>query len=207
MSTSVFPALAGLEYPVTWTPMAGKTLVQTSVSGKENRAALWTYPRRRYTLSYNFLRDDSNNEFRQLVAFFLARQGSYDSFLFNDVDDNSVSTQQIGVGDGTTVQFQLVRPFGGFSEPILAPNVVSNLKVNGVLKTQGVDYGVGVWENGVTPAGTVNFFTGAPGAGQPIMCDFTYYWPCRFLADEYDVDKFMNRLWQQKKLDFITLKS
>ena len=44
-------------------------------------------------------------------------------------------------------------------------------------------------------------------AGQTITADLTYYWPCRFLADQYDFSKFMNRLWEQKKLDFITLKN
>jgi hypothetical protein len=29
----------------------------------------------------------------------------------------------------------------------------------------------------------------------------------RFLNDQYDFSKFMNRLWEQKKLDFITLKN
>ena len=206
MSTQLFPSLAGLEYPVVRTPIFS-TLVQKAVSGQENRAALQVYPRWQYTLSFNFLRDDGNNEFRTLVAFFLARQGMYDSFLFNDIDDNSVTGQTIGVGDGSTVRFQLARTFGGFTEPVLAPNVVSNLKVNGVAKVNGTDYGIGGWENGSTPNGTVNFFTGAPGAGQTITADLTYYWPCRFLADQYDFSKFMNRLWEQKKLDFITLKN
>src|SRR5579871_6203290 len=99
MSNAVFPALAGLAYPVTRTPVF-KTLVQESVSGKENRAALQLYPRWKWSLSFNFLRDDSNNEFRELLGFFLAQQGAYDSFLFDDVDDDTAVAQSLGVGNG-----------------------------------------------------------------------------------------------------------
>ena len=206
MSTQVFPTLAGLEYPVVRTPVF-KTLIQQSISGEENRAALQVYPRWQWTLSFNFLRDDATDEFRQLLAFFLERQGSYDSFLFVDPDDNAVANQVIGIGNGSQLQFQLVRSFSGFDEPVLAPLSVSSVTVGGVTKTNGTDYGVGNWENGITPNGTINFFTGAPPSGAPIVASFSYYWPVRFLADHYDFAKFMNRLWEQKKLDFISLKN
>src|ERR1700740_1901259 len=99
MSNAIFPPLAGLEYPVTRTPIF-KTLVQESVSGKENRAALRRYPLWKWSLSFNFLRDDSNNEFRTLLGFYLARQGAYDSFLFDDVDDDSAASPQMRTGAG-----------------------------------------------------------------------------------------------------------
>jgi uncharacterized protein (TIGR02217 family) len=198
MSGAVFPTLAGLEYPVVWTPVAGKTLIQTSVSGRENRAALWTTPCREYQLSFNFLRDDSNNEFRTLVAFVLARQGAYDSFLFNDPDDNSVTGQALGTAVAGQTEFQLVRAFAGFVEPILAPNTVSAVYVNGVSVGSAFS---------VNPLRGVLTLSAAPATGAAITADFTYYWPCRFLADQYDFSKFMNRLWEQKKLDFVTLKN
>src|SRR5579862_5714186 len=134
MSSVVFPTLAGLEYPVTRTPIF-RTLVQESVSGRENRAALQLYPRWKWNLSFNFLRDDSNNEFRTLLGFYLARQGAYDSFLFDDVDDDSAVAQSLGTGNGSQTNFQLVRTLGGFTEPVLAPNVVTSVSVGGVAKS------------------------------------------------------------------------
>jgi uncharacterized protein (TIGR02217 family) len=200
MSVAVFPSLAGLEYPVLRTPMGGATLVQTSVSGKENRAALWTYPRWKWTLSFNFLRDNPVvNEFRTLVGFYIARQGSYDSFLFSDPDDRSAAGQNIGVGDGSTLNFQLVRGLGGFAEPVLAPQAVSTVYLN------GTPLAGGAWS--VNPLGGVVTFTSAPASGVEIAADFTFYWPVRFMADEYDFAKFMNLLWEQKKLDLISLKN
>jgi uncharacterized protein (TIGR02217 family) len=198
MSNAIFPSLAGLEYPVTRTPVAGKTLIQTSVSGLENRVALWSAPRWRWTLSFNFLRDDSNDEFRTLLAFFLARQGSYDSFLFDDPDDNAVAGQPLGVGDGVTTAFQLVRSLGGYAEPVLAPHALTAVSVGGA--SIGSAFAV-------DPNGGVLTLAAAPAAGATVAADFTYYWPVRFMTDEVDFAKFMNRLWEQKKLDFISLKN
>jgi uncharacterized protein (TIGR02217 family) len=198
MSNAVFPALAGLEYPVVWTPVAGKTLTQLSVSGRENRAALWLYPRRQYQLSFNFLRDDATEEFRTLVAFVLARQGAYDSFLFDDPDDDAVTGQPLGVAGAGQTQFQLVRGLGGFVEPILAPKAVTAVYVNG--GSIGTAFTVNA-------QGGILTLSAAPATGVEITADFTYYWPCRFLADQYDFAKILNRLWEQKKLDFITLKN
>jgi uncharacterized protein (TIGR02217 family) len=196
MSTAVFPTLAGLEYPVVRTPIFS-TLIQTSAAGFETRARLQLYPRWQWTLSFNFLRDDSNNEFRTLVGFFLARGGSFDSFLFNDVDDNAVTGQPIGVGDGSNKIFQLVRSFGGFTEPVLQPLFVT-VKKNGVTTT--------AWTFAGSGPGQITFAT-APANGVVITADLTYQWPVRFLANQYDFSKFMDRLWEQKKLDFISVKN
>jgi len=194
MSLAVFPSLAGLEYPVVRTPIF-KTLTQESASGMETRAALQLYPRWRYTLSFNFLRDDANDEFRTLLGFFLARKGSFDAFLFNDPDDNAVTGQPIGMGDGYTTTFQLVRALGGFTEPVLQP-AFTTMKKNGAVTA--------AWS--FTGPGLVTFTT-APGSGIVITADISYGWPVRFLNDQYDFSKFMNRLWEQKKLDFISVKN
>jgi uncharacterized protein (TIGR02217 family) len=194
MSLAVFPSLAGLEYPVVRTPIF-RTLIQETASGAESRAALQLYPRWQWTLSFNFLRDDSNNEFRTLLAFFLARKGAFDAFLFEDSDDNNVTGQSIGVGNGSNKVFQLVRSLGGFTEPVLTP-VTETIYVNHVATSAYAFTGPGQ----IT-------FSSAPGNGAGITADIGYVWPVRFMADQYDFSKFMNRLWEQKKLDFISVKN
>jgi uncharacterized protein (TIGR02217 family) len=193
MGLVLFPSLAGLEYPVVRTPIF-KTLVQETASGEETRAALQLYPRWQWTLSFNFLRDDSNNEFRTLLAFFLARNGSFDSFLFQDPDDNAVTGQPIGIGDGSNTVFQLLRSFGGFAEPVLGPTAIT-IYINGVVTS--------AWSH----SGGQVTFSSPPPSGATVTADIDYVWPVRFLADQYDFSKFMNRLWEQKKLDFISLKN
>src|SRR5581483_4754796 len=127
MSNSVFPGLAGLGWTVKRSPL-WKTRVQESISGKEVRIADWSFPRWQWQLSYDFLRGDPVNvEFQALAGFFNQRLGMFDSFLYQDADDNNISAQLLGTGDGATTSFQLVRTLGGFVEPILAPNTNSGV--------------------------------------------------------------------------------
>ncbi len=132
MSTSVFPTLAGLEYPVEKTPEWSTTL-QENVSGKETAIGFWSYPRYTIKLSFNFLRSDTTNaELQSLMGFFNLRSGNYDTFLFDDVDDDTVSGQTVGIGNGSTAAYQLVRAYGGYVEPVLAPHTVSAAYLAGV---------------------------------------------------------------------------
>lgn len=137
MSTQVFPSLPGIAFPVKRTPQ-WKTRVQQAISGKETRIADWSAPRWLWELTYDHLVQGTSGgatrtDFAQLAAFFNGRQGMFDSFLFTDSDDNAVATQPLGAGDGATTSFQLVRAFGGFVEPVLAPNSVTAVKLAGVV--------------------------------------------------------------------------
>ena len=206
MSTSVFPTLAGLGWSVTRREM-WKTRSQEAISGKETRIADWSFPRHLWSLSYDFLRQGNfagaaYGEFAALAGFFNLRQGGFDSFLYADPDDNQATGQEIGVGDGVTTSFQLVRGFGGYAEPVLAPNVVSAVYLNGVAQSAAA-YTVNGW--GPTLPGTL-VFDAPPGAGVAVVADFTFYFPCRFAADQLDFEKFMAALYQLQKIEFVSLK-
>jgi len=197
MSSDVYPVLPGLTYTVHRQP-TWKTQIQTSISGRETRIRRWLFPKYQYSLAYEFLRETTPlTEFSTLLGFFNEHGGSFDTWLFDDVDDNSIANQQIGVGDGTDKTFQLVRSFGGFVDPVTAPNAVSAVYINGVLQASGwsVDSSTGI----------LTFVT-APGAGLSIAATFTFYWRCRFVDDQIDFEKFQNKLWQIGQVDFITVK-
>ena len=199
MSNTIFPALAGLGWTVKRTPL-WKTRVQESISGKEVRIADWSFPRWQWQLAYEFLRGDASHaEFQSLAGFFNQRQGMFDSFLYQDADDNAVMGQQLGIGDGAATAFQLVRPLGGFIEPIIAPNVVSSVYLAGVVQAPS--------SYSVNAATGILTFTAAPGSGVAVAADFSFYFRCRFLEDSMDFEKFMRLLWQAKKVGFISLKS
>jgi uncharacterized protein (TIGR02217 family) len=202
MSNAVFPALAGLGWTVKRSPV-WKTRLQESISGKEVRIADWSFPRWQWQLSFDFLRGDPvNAEFQALAGFFNQRQGMFDSFLYQDADDNSVTAQPVGVGDGSTASFQMIRSFGNFVELILAPIPSSaSIFVNGILSNSA-----NVFPWGSTTAGLLSFGS-APATGAAITATFSYYFPCRFVEDSMDFEKFMNQLWQGKKVGFISLKS
>ena len=101
MSTSVFPTLPGLTFDITRTPDWTGTTVYTSASGKRTSVANWSYPRRLYEMVYSFLRSaPTYSELQLLEGFFNSMKGPFDTFLFSDPDDNSVTGQQIATGDG-----------------------------------------------------------------------------------------------------------
>jgi len=209
MSSQIFPSLTGLGWDIERVPM-WDNIVQESQSGKETRLSNYTYPRWQWTLQFSALRQGTVHgvaytEFQQLAGFYNARQGRFDSFLYTDTDDASVTAQALGVGDGTTASFQLVRAWGGFVEPVLAPNVVSKVYVNGV-DAGGANWSVTSWGN--ASPGVITFAPGhIPTAGQVITADFTYYWPCRFLDDNMAFNKFISNMYEGKKVSFISLKN
>jgi uncharacterized protein (TIGR02217 family) len=197
MSTAVFPTLPGLGFSVIRTPIWSNQ-IQQSVSGKKTSVALWSYPRHRWTLTYNYLRGDASlAEFQTLFGFFNARQGQFDTFQYQDADDNAVTGQQIALGDGATTAFQLYRVFAGNAEPIYAPHTVSKVYVDGVDKPG--HWTVTSW--GDAAPGIVTFDS-APASGKAITADFTYYWPCRFTTDLQDFEKFLFQLWKANGISF-----
>jgi len=198
MSAAVFPALPGLGWNVKRTEI-WRSRVQEAISGKEVRIADWSYPRHLWELTYEFLRGAAAlSEWQALLGFFNLRRGQFDSFLYQDADDSAAVGQSLGVGDGATAVFQLVRAMGGFVEPILAPNAVSAVRLNGTAQASNT--------YSVDPATGRLTFLAPPGAGVSIAADFSYYFRCRFLEDTMDFEKFMSQLWQAKSVKFISLK-
>jgi uncharacterized protein (TIGR02217 family) len=202
----VFPTLPGLAWSVTKTPTF-QTRIQRAASGRELRALDYPYPLWQFALVFDFLRDNPTagyDELRSLMGFFMLCQGAFGTFLFQDPSDFQVTGQQIGTGNASTSVFQLQRamgttlPNGGFFEPITAPNAVGAIYLNGITQNPA-SYSVD------SNTGLVTFNT-APGGGLIITADFTYYFRCRFIEDRYDFENFMYRLWQLKKLTFISVR-
>lgn len=192
MSNAIYPDLPGLTPEVAFTPTFS-TKIQAAVSGREYRTSLMANPTYDIQLNYEFLRADSRQEMQRLVGFYLARKGSYDNFLFRNVDDCAVTDQMIGNGDSRTTSFQLVRGFGPeFVEPVQNVDAITNIKVGGAIKVFNTDYTV-------SATGMV-IFAVAPGV-LPITWTGTYFYRARFTADNQEFDKFMNKLWNANKVE------
>lgn len=211
MSTAIFPTLPGLGWPVQRQPLFSTRLVE-SISGKETAIAEWSYPRYSWTLVYNILREGLVNgstylELSSLWGFFEARKGRWDSFLFKDQNDNAVTTQNIGVGDGTTVAFQLIRSYGGAAAPVFAPNLGATLNVylNGTLQSN-TTYTVTPWATANTAGPGCIVFNSAPSNGAVITADFQFYWPCRFMNDDCKFEQFMDGRWRSASVAFRSIK-
>ena len=206
MSTAVLVQPVGVGYPVSRASVFDTTK-QIAISGKETRIARQTSPRYTWSFDINVLRSSpaySATEFAYILGFFNARLGSFDTFLYQDADDNQVIGQQIGIGDGATTTFQFVRSLGGFVEPILAPNYTAGVEVflNGVLQTSGISFSA--W--GSANPGQVVFAT-APASGVVITANINYYWPCRMVDDTLTLSLMMNSFYEAKKFAFMSVKN
>jgi uncharacterized protein (TIGR02217 family) len=202
----IFPALPGLAWSVSKTPTF-QTRIQRAASGRELRALDYPYPLWQFALVYDFLRDDpaaGYDELRTLLGFFMLCHGAFGTFLFEDPTDCEVTGQPIGIGDASTAVFQLQRamgatlPGGGFYEPIVAPNAVRTIYFDGIRQNPA--------SYSIDPATGLVTFSTPPGSGLIISADFSYYFRCRFIDDKYDFENFMYRLWQLKKLTFISVR-
>lgn len=192
----VFPSLPGITLPQkrssNWSGVK-----QDALSGKRNRTSLFTYPTYSYELPFSMLRSDSVNlEWQQLQGFINSLFGTVLLFGYTDPDDNSVTGQVFGEGDGsTTGPFQLVRTLGNFVEPVFLINGTPTIEVAG----------------SPTSAYTIdNFgritFNSAPASGAQLTWSGSYYMPCRFDQDTTDFSKFLVQFFELQALKFSTEK-
>lgn len=193
MSNQVYPDLPGLAFDVHRAP-SWRTDIRTTPSRREYRSTDQVYSLRRRVLAYEFLRSRASlAELQTMEGFFNLHMGALDSFLFNDPDDQSITMQAIGTGDGVTTDFQLARVWGGVVEPIAARNGSALIYKDGVLQATGWSYILG----DIYPLNTNKIrFTTAPALGVVVAWTGSYYWRCRFNKDELDFVKFLNQIWK-----------
>jgi uncharacterized protein (TIGR02217 family) len=195
MSNAVYPALPGLTFDTGRNPKFN-TRIHQAVSGRESRAAFMQYPLWEFTLAYDFIRDNATDaELESLLGFFLSRNGSFDSFLFDCPEDNAVTNETFGTGDGTTEAFQLYKTYGGFSEDVHNPKSAPSIYVDGVLKTVTTDYAI-------SSTGLVTFVS-APANLKTLSWTGGFYYRCRFAQDITEFNQFMSDLYELGQIRFI----
>lgn len=195
MSNVLLPTLPGLTWNTKKTPELN-TGVQRSVNLSELRASFSSTPVWNFTREYELLRDDTmHNELQQLLGFFLARYGAWDSWLFLDADDGAATLMSFGTGDGGTTAFQLKRSMGVFSEAVSNIAASPSIYKAGVLQTVMTDYAINA-------TGLVTFVS-APANGAALTWSGTYYFRCRFKEDMLEFEQFMSKLWDAKTVEFI----
>lgn len=198
MSSAIFPDLPGLNIVRARTPI-WKTRTRESASGKELRLALMASPRWRYRLGFEVLRAGAEAELQQVVGLFNSMRGSWGNFLYLDPADSTATAAQFGTGDGTTTQFQLARPLGGFVEPVEVVKGAATIYKDGTPQAQPAACSV------IAATGQVSFVT-PPAPGTVLTWSGEYYWRCRFTRDEAEFEEFLRDLWRWQRVEFITVK-
>ena len=197
------PALPGLSWSRKKKP-GFSTRVASHSSGREVRVALMSYPLYEFEANYSGLTSSSSAfaglgaaSLQSLMGFFLQLQGEFGTFLYTDPDDNTVTGQGIGLGDGSTTAFQFSRALGGFAEPVGWITALSNVYLNGAVQSGG--------GYSLTLPNTLTF-AAAPGPGVVVSADFAYAFQCRFLDDQMEFEEFMSNLWKLESMKFRSVK-
>lgn len=196
-----FPTLAGEGWDKHKRPI-WDTLVAKHPSGSDVRVALWQFPLWDFELTFNVLDSGARNRgaglktLQTLFGFFLDMGGDWSTFLYADPDDDSVTGQAIGVGDGASQQFTFSRTLGGATEPVGWVLTVSAVYLNG---TPTAAYTL-IAPNQI-------FFASPPALGVSITADFTFAFVCRFMNDDVPFEQFMSQLWTVKTLKFRSVRT
>lgn len=194
MSNLVYPSLPGLKWSSFRTPMWNST-IRTTDSGREFALSNWSSPRWAYKLQYEFLRGGTlGTEYQQLVSFFNKVRGNFDTWLFDDVDDNTATNERFGTGDATTLTFQLARSMNGFAEAVYELSGTPLVYVNGVLTACTVG------ANGAVTFGA------APAVDAALTWTGQFFWRCRFKNTTLEFEQFMKNLWATRSVEFTTVK-
>ncbi len=196
---AIFPILPGQTFPVTKSPV-WSTQVATAGSGRERRRKQWSYPKWRFKITHDVLRDGASfGELQRLWAFFNAKAGQYGEFSYFDAADCTVADQQFGTGDGITTSFQLMRTISAgsmtFSEPVRSIAGLPVIKINGTA-TSAFTLGA----NGQI------IFASPPGAGATLSWSGQFMFLVRFEQDELEAEQMMQSLWSQGGLTLVTVK-
>lgn len=157
------------------------TEIVTTDGGHEVRNSRWAYPRHvfEFNLAPNTRDSQDFLEFRDL---YYAAGGAFETFRFKHWADFEGENELLGIGDGLTTEFQLVRNYTRGA-------VTRQRKI-----TRPVADTVAVYRNGILVGGAgIDYDTGivtiapAPAIGQQITADFEFDIPVRFMDDEIEM--------------------
>lgn len=198
MSDLIFPTLRGLTYPITKTPN-WSTITQRSMSGIPKFFQQYSYPYYTIKLTFEYLGDTNSqtDDIHTLMGFYNRVGGAGQDFLFADplFENNTVTNQVFGVGDGQTKKFRLARNYGGFVEPIFGIIMTPTITINGVSTTNFT------WDT----HGLITFNT-APASGTQLAWTGTWYYRCHFVNDKSEFEQIFSGVWELQELELETVK-
>lgn len=159
-------------------------------SGHEQRRSVWSYPRHAYNASFALKTRENVEALRQ---YFHAMKGRFHGFRFKDWADYTSAAngrdapddedQQIGVGDGATVDFQLVKNYATGTETLVR-SIAKPVSGTVVIALNGAPQASG-WSVDTT-TGIVTFVS-PPAGAVVVTAGFEFDVPCRFDTDRLSV--------------------
>ncbi len=171
---------------------AFQTTIVALGTGREQRNVDWFAQRCSYDVSYGV---QKKSDFIAVVKFFYARLGRARGFRFKDWTDYEAVNEQIGIGDGSTILFQLVKNYNSlvtYQRKITRPVAgTTSIRVNGVITPFSINVDTGVV--------TIN---PAPAIAAVITASFEFDVPVRFDSDKLDLNA---RTWEVASIPSIEI--
>ena len=167
-----FPVNAPLEEEVQWS-----TLITKYESGKEQRRKKWSQPKRVFSVN---LKGKTKTVATQVWDFYNSRSGAFDTFYFQNPNENPVSSERFGTGNGVSTVFSLS------NSPI--PSGSFTVTAAGVAKTETTDYII----NRATGAIT---FNSAPTSGDALVSTYNFVRTVRFAESNLSRELFNYQLY------------
>jgi len=174
MSTQEFwwPVNIPLSEDVNWS-----TLVTKYEDGKEQRRKKWSQPKRGYSIS---LKGKTREVMSQVWDFYNARNGIYDTFYFTNPNENPITGEIVGVGNGSNVNYNLQ------NYPL--PSGAIAISVGGVAKVETTNYTLSRATGAVT-------FVQTPASGDQILATYSFCRVVRFAENKLTRELFNYRLY------------
>lgn len=155
------------------------TTVITSKNGKEFRNVNWNNNKMKFNIINGI---KTKTELDEVIKFFRNVKGKAYGFRFKDWTDFSATNQQIGIGDGETKEFQLIKTYtinGNTYTRKIKKLVISTIKVflDGV---ETNDFSIDLTNGLIT-------FEVAPSDTTIITANFEFDIPVRFNTDLLEI--------------------
>jgi uncharacterized protein (TIGR02217 family) len=182
----------GVSFGATGGPEHRNEIVSLT-SGREKRNARFSRSRRHYDAGTGIR---SLEDLHEVVAFFEARRGSLHAFRFRDPFDMkscrpneipSARDQALGLGDGQTLRFPLVKTYGegedAYRRPIFKPRLSSlRVDVGGVELPWNGDFEFDAETGEIVFSQQV-----VPDAGAPVAAGYEFDMPVRFDTERIEI--------------------
>ena len=166
-----------------------RTITSEGESGKEQRYQKWLRPRRSFRVRLNARQ---LSEATDIWTFYQRHKGSFDTFLFQNPNENPVNNERFGSGDGTKTVFYLGTTVDvGTGDLIVTPSsAVVQRSVGGTgdflsFSTYTIDENIGqITTNSVLPSGDV------------LRSTYNFRYRVRFKDDSLTREAFATELWR-----------
>ncbi|HSQ97382.1 MAG TPA: DUF2460 domain-containing protein [Rickettsiales bacterium] len=155
------------------------TTIITTKNGSEARNINWSKNKMKFNIVNGI---KTKTELDEIFTFFRNVKGCGYGFRFKDWTDYSATSQELGVGDGSTVEFQLLKTYtvsGNIYTRKITKPVISTITLY-LDDVESEDFSIDL------TTGIITFNT-APSTDVVITADFEFDVPVRFNSDILEI--------------------